>query len=455
MATVALGGERVAAITLDGVSKVYDGGIRAVDDVCLEVDKGEFLVLLGPTGCGKTTILRMIAGLEEVTSGQLWLDGRLANGLQPRERNVAMVFQHGALYPHLTVRENLAFPLRTARVEDKHLLDEQVKEIAYGLGIEQTLDRRPGLLSGGERQRVAMGRALIRHDPSVLLMDEPLASLDVALRSGLRAEIGSLARSLDMTTVYVTHDQAEALSLADRIAVMRDGVIEDIGTAERIYHKPATAFVAAFIGSPPINLAWATIGMIGGDRVVIDFGRQRIGLPWSEPLSEALTLHLGQPVIVGIRPETVALAPDGEQGGEGRETARLRGTITSLEYHGHEWLARLDVGFRPVDLGSVHGRPGRQREAAPGADQARSVPGRHLAVQLAKPSDPDTPLREVLERQGVHRGASLLLRLHSPRGWAVGQQVSVAVDVAQMHVFDADGRRISLPASGGAHDQAS
>jgi multiple sugar transport system ATP-binding protein len=222
-----------------------------------------------------------------------------------------MVFQHGALYPHLTVRDNLAFPLRMGRGAGKQDHQAKVLEIARGLGIEDTLDRRPAMLSGGERQRVAIGRALIRGEPEVLLMDEPLASLDASLRVDLRGEIELLVRSLRLTTVYVTHDQVEALALADRIAVLRDGKLEDIGSPATIYTDPATAFVAAFLGSPPINMVSATIWVEIGDRIVIDFGPQYLCLPWSDPRSESLTPYHGQAVTVGIRPRNATAGTAG------------------------------------------------------------------------------------------------------------------------------------------------
>ena len=477
----------MSAIALDQVTKVYEGGVRAVDRVSLEVTEGELLVLLGPSGCGKTTLLRLIAGLEDITSGELSLDGQRATSVEPGDRNVAMVFQHSALYPHLTVRENLAFPLLTAGGTDRKAVDARVSEIAYGMGLDEQLDRKPATLSGGERQRVAMGRALILRGPTVLLMDEPLASLDVATRNGLRAEIRALIRSMRLTTIYVTHDQAEALSLADRIVVLRDGAVEDVGSPVRIYEEPATAFVAAFLGSPQINLAWATISVHNEDRIVIDFADQRIELPWTDPRCPALVPYDGEPVIVGIRPEALtperadtadpaeaagpaaaagpanaahpanaaapaeaaapaqadapanaaaprnsdAPAPNGRsaaargekaRGGPGRgpEPARyessLRGRVSALEYYGHEWLARLDVGLRPVDLAALPARPGPP-EPQPGG-----------------------------KRGGGHRGASLLIRFDAPRGWAAGQDVSVAVDMSRVLLFDAAGRRIGPPA---------
>jgi multiple sugar transport system ATP-binding protein len=389
----------VSALRLDRITKVYSGGVLAVDDLDLEIADGEVLVLLGPSGCGKTTILRLIAGLEEATSGDLWLDGERANDLQPRERNIAMVFQHGALYPHMTVWENIAFPLQMAGETDLSLVNAKVRSVAYGLGIAEKLARRPSQLSGGERQRVAMGRALIRGEPTVLLMDEPLASLDIALRNGLRAEIAALVRSLHLTTVYVTHDQAEALALADRIVVLADGKVEDVGAPARVYRDPATAFVASFMGSPPSNLAWARIWVTNGERVVIDFGEQQLELPWSDPRSELLTPHHSQPVIVSMRPDALTPAP------EHAARSVLRGKITALEYYGHDWLARLDAGLQPVDIDAIRSRP-----------QPNSA--------------------------GHHRGASLLVRVDALGGWRSGQEVGVVVDVPGIHIFDSSGRRI-------------
>jgi multiple sugar transport system ATP-binding protein len=423
----------VSTVAVDQVTKIYDGGVLAVDDVSLGVDPGELLVLLGPSGCGKTTILRMIAGLEDPTSGRVVLNGHVANEMPPHERNVAMVFQDLALYPHLSVRDNLAFPLRISGVVDEATVGDRVREIAHGLEITETLDRKPAMLSGGQRQRVAMGRALIRGKPAVLLMDEPLASLDVGLRSGLRAEILSLIRSLKLTTIYVTHDQVEALSLADRIAVMRDGVIEDIGTPGRIYSDPGTAFVASFLGSPPVNLAWATIWVVNGDRVIIDFGTQHLDLGWTDSRSEPLTPYHGQPVIVGIRPENLIPSQAGADG------TGLRGRISSLEYHGHQWLARLAVGFRPVDLSRVNAGP--RRAPPPTASRGRhSHTADDTALGGADHAPPTDPVAQ--RHYGEHRGADLLVRLDSPQGWVTGEEASVAVDVPHVYVFAADGRRI-------------
>jgi len=422
----------MTALMLDRVSKIYDGGVLAVEDVSLAAEHGELLVLVGPSGCGKTTVLRMIAGLEEPTRGEVWLGGELATGLPPQERNVAMVFQHGALYPHRSVRGNLAFPLDIAGMEQP-AIDARIDEMAHGLGIAATLERWPGRLSGGERQRVAMGRALIRGDPHVLLMDEPLASLDVGLRSGLRAEITALVRSMQLTTVYVTHDQGEALAMADRVAVMRDGAIEDVGPPMRVYQEPATAFTAAFLSTPPISLAWATIWLVPGERIVIDFGSQHIDLAWANPRSESLTPYHTDPVLVGIRPEALTPSRAGQEG------SQLRGRVSSLDYLGHEWHARLEVGFRPVDVDAVGPRPGRPAPPPRGLAPGRRARVRELIRTIrngahAAPAD--------LEHRGEHRSAHLLLRLDSSEDWAVGQEVGVNIDLQRVHFFDCEGSRI-------------
>jgi multiple sugar transport system ATP-binding protein len=321
----------------------------------------------------------------------------------------------------------MAFPLEVAAAADRSAIETRVREMARGLGLDQELARQPGTLSGGERQRVGMGRALIRGKPAVLLMDEPLASLDVALHNELRAEIGALVRALDLTTIYVTHDQAEALSLADRIAVIADGLIEDIGPPSRVYGDPATAFVAAFMGVPPINLVRATIWVDNGVRLVIDFGTQRLELPWAGPRSESLTLYHGQPVIVGLRPDALVPSRDSAAG------PRLRGRVSGLEYGGREWLASLDAGLRLADIDET--RAARQPPSPRGGRVAKGWRGRNAG---GSPDDPP----ETESHRGGHRSASLLVRLDAPHGWKIGREVSVLVDVQRIHLFDAQGRRI-------------
>ncbi|MDX6329234.1 MAG: multiple sugar transport system ATP-binding protein, partial [Streptomycetaceae bacterium] len=334
------------AITLNAVSKVYgraDRAAPAVDRFSLDIAAGEFLVLLGPSGCGKSTVLRMIAGLEDITSGELLLDGEYANNLSPAHRRMAMVFQNFALYPTMTSRQNIGFPLRFEMPGGD--VGPRVDETARTLGIEDILDRYPVQLSGGERQRVAMGRAISRH-PSVFLMDEPLSNLDAKLRSHLRAEIARLTRGMGVTTVYVTHDQSEAMSLGDRVAIMRGGVLQQVSTPRDAYHLPENVFVAAFIGTPRINLLQATVQAPLEGGMWIDFGRQRLGLP--DPLSpdhQLLRIQQGRQIIVGLRSEAVRIdRPSAARPGE----VALSGIVEQVEYQGHESLVHLSTGSRPA-----------------------------------------------------------------------------------------------------------
>src|SRR5436305_5760125 len=247
----------VAGIVLEGVSKVFAGGVVAVDDVSLEIQGGEFLVLVGPSGCGKSTLLRMIAGLEEVTDGTISIGGRDVTDLPPRDHDVAMVFQSYALYPHMTVRQNLGYGLKVRKTA-KPEIARRVQELAEMLGLEELLERRPAALSGGQRQRVAMGRAIVR-EPKAFLMDEPLSNLDAKLRVGMRAQLARLHDRLGVTTVYVTHDQVEAMTLGQRVAVLRDGWLQQVDAPQNLYRNPTNLLVAAFIGSPSMNLVEATI----------------------------------------------------------------------------------------------------------------------------------------------------------------------------------------------------
>jgi len=280
----------VALIELDAVSKVFSGGTVAVDDVSLRIEDGEFVVLVGPSGCGKTTLLRMIAGLEETTCGSIWIDGRDVTAAPPRERDIAMVFQNYALYPHMTVRDNLGYGLRIRRMP-KQEMAQRVENAARVLGLSDLLDRKPAALSGGQRQRVAMGRAIVR-EPAAFLMDEPLSNLDAKLRVGMRASLAQLHQRLGRTTVYVTHDQTEAMTLGERVVVMRDGVVQQLDTPQRLYEAPANLFVAAFIGSPSMNLTDATVTEDG-----VVFAGHRL------PVGPHAALRTSERVILGIRPE--------------------------------------------------------------------------------------------------------------------------------------------------------
>jgi multiple sugar transport system ATP-binding protein len=281
----------MAEITLEHVTKAFSGGVLAVDDVNLTIEDGEFMVLVGPSGCGKSTLLRMIAGLEEITDGSIIIGGRAVTELPPPDRDIAMVFQNYALYPHMNVRENLGFGLSVRRTP-KAEMNRRIEDVASLLGLELLLDRKPAQLSGGQRQRVAMGRAIIR-EPVAFLMDEPLSNLDAKLRVGMRASLAELHARLSVTSIYVTHDQTEAMTLGHRVAVMRDGRIVQVDVPQRLYHSPNDLYVAAFIGSPSMNLVEATI-----DGNTIAFGQFRVPLsPRRRPPAGATR------VVLGIRPE--------------------------------------------------------------------------------------------------------------------------------------------------------
>lgn len=361
------------AVSLDQVSKSYTQGVRVVQRLSLDIEPGEFLVLLGPSGCGKSTVLRMIAGLEEPTEGEVRLDGEYANHLAPAERDMAMVFQNYALYPTMNSRANIGFPLR---IEDPGRdPGPRVQATARMLGIEDLLDRFPHQLSGGERQRVAMGRAIARH-PSAFLMDEPLANLDAKLRSHLRAEIARLTRDLDVTTLYVTHDQAEAMSLGDRVAVLRGGVLQQVDTPRTVYALPENVFVAAFIGTPRINLLRGVVLAPLDGAMSIGLGRQALVLP--EPLSpdhRLLRVQQGREVIVGLRSEAVRLArPTRARPGE----VAMSGLVEHVEFQGHEVLVHLDTGSQPALVPDLEAprpvsRPGGRRRM--GGRGSRPVAG--------------------------------------------------------------------------------
>jgi multiple sugar transport system ATP-binding protein len=291
----------VAAIEFQGVSKVYPDGTRAVDALDLVIDEGEFMVFVGPSGCGKTTALRMVAGLEEISEGTIWIGDRIVNGVSPKDRDVAMVFQNYALYPHMTVAQNLAFGLKLRKV-NKAEIRRRVESAATTLGLEEYLQRKPAALSGGQRQRVAMGRAIVR-EPQAYLMDEPLSNLDAKLRVQMRAEIQSLQGTLGVTTIYVTHDQTEAMTMGDRIAVMRDGTLQQVDTPDRVYERPANRFVAGFIGSPAMNMVPALLSRSDG-RLTVAFGEHTLEVDEERVAGRrALLAYEGRSVILGVRPE--------------------------------------------------------------------------------------------------------------------------------------------------------
>jgi multiple sugar transport system ATP-binding protein len=329
--------DHTGTISLDGVTKHFPGGVVAVRELSLEVEPGEFLVLVGPSGCGKTTALRMVAGLEGVTSGEIRINGRAVTRLPPRDRDIAMVFQNYALYAHMSVRGNMGFGLKMAGTP-KAEIRRRVDEAAEMLGLVELLDRKPRQLSGGQRQRVAMGRAIVR-EPAAFLMDEPLSNLDAKLRVEMRGEIIRVQRRIAAPTLYVTHDQTEAMTMGDRVAILRDGVLQQLGTPDEIYDDPVNTFVAAFIGSPSMNLIEARLVRDRGDLAVV-FGASRIALPASVPGARpGLAAHAGGEVILGIRPEDLSASADGA----------VQTTVERVESLGSELVAYVEAGAgRPV-----------------------------------------------------------------------------------------------------------
>ncbi|MBO6049143.1 MAG: sn-glycerol-3-phosphate ABC transporter ATP-binding protein UgpC [Spirochaetales bacterium] len=315
----------MAEVLLKHICKVYDGGVKAVNDVNIEILDKEFVVLVGPSGCGKSTTLRMVAGLEDISSGELYIDGKLVNDVPPKDRDIAMVFQNYALYPHMTVYDNMAFGLKIRKFP-KEEIDARVREAAKILDIEELLDRKPKALSGGQRQRVAVGRAIVRK-PKVFLFDEPLSNLDAKLRVQMRAEISGLHHRLQATMIYVTHDQVEALTMADKIVVMKLGVIQQIGGPLELYNNPDNKFVAGFIGSPPMNFMTCTV-MVEDDDVYIHEGDFRIKVTPAQ--AKLLKPYAGKQVTFGIRPEDVTYEKKSKDG----ET--IDGTVSVVEPLGSE-----------------------------------------------------------------------------------------------------------------------
>ena len=373
-------------ISLNGITKSYGEGVKVIHELSLDVRDGEFLVLVGPSGCGKSTLLRMIAGLESITGGTLMIGDRRVNDVDPKDRDIAMVFQSYALYPHMTVYENIAFPLRMSGLA-REAVDVRVREVATLLQLTPLLERKPANLSGGQRQRVAMGRAMVRH-PAVFLMDEPLSNLDAKLRVQMRAEVTRLQKDQGVTTVYVTHDQVEAMTMGDRVAVLKGGHLQQVDTPQALYSRPANAFVATFIGSPAMNLFETTL--TGG---TLSLGSQSVELPDSVFADRpSLRGANARRLIVGVRPETLE---DAAFAGPG--VAQLNATVTQVEMLGSEAVVHLAFDAPMVDGG-----------------------------------DPDA-LAEVGVQAAVGR--------FNPRTAAqAGAPIAVAADAAAFHFFDPETR---------------
>ena len=329
-------GRSMAGLSLEHIGKTYPNGFEGVKDFNLEIEDKEFIIFVGPSGCGKSTTLRMIAGLEDITSGTLKIDGRVVNDVEPADRDIAMVFQTYALYPHMTVYDNMAFPLMLRKVP-KADIDKAVHEAARILDLEKLLDRKPSALSGGQRQRVAMGRAIVRR-PKVYLMDEPLSNLDAKLRVQMRAEISKLHDRLGATIIYVTHDQTEAMTLGTRIVVMKDGVMQQVDTPSKLYSEPCNLFVAGFIGSPQMNFIDATVVEKDG-AVALAFGSNAVTLP--DAKAAALKPYVGKVVVMGIRPEDVV---EEHEYAEGKALSeQIDATVTVYELLGSEAMIYADV----------------------------------------------------------------------------------------------------------------
>src|SRR5919198_3059436 len=378
----------MAEIVLDHLSKVYPGGVVAVDDVSLRIGDGEFIVLVGPSGCGKSTLLRLIAGLEEASQGTISIGDSDVTTLAPRRRDVAMVFQSYALYPHMNVRQNIGYGLKVRRTP-KEEAKRRVEEVAALLGLEALLDRRPAQLSGGQRQRVAMGRAIVR-EPKAFLMDEPLSNLDAKLRVQMRAEIARIQKALHVTTLYVTHDQVEAMTMGDRVAVMRGGVLQQVDTPQRIYDAPANLFVASFVGSPPMNIFEARVEA-QGTRLV--FGETQLDLG-----NRSLREYDGRRVAVGIRPEEVREA-------SGWDGAHVRGRVLLVEALGAEQLVHIEVAATPLERADL-------------IDATAQPPGPSLGVD------------------DLERSVTLLGRFDRHLLLTPGEAVEVAIDPRLLHFFD-------------------
>jgi multiple sugar transport system ATP-binding protein len=358
----------LAEIRLEKLTKVYGDGTRAVNGLDLKIEDGELVVLVGPSGCGKTSALRMVAGLEEITGGEVWLGERIVNRVPPKDRDMAMIFQNYALYPHMSAYENMAFALKMQRVPKREIA-ERVQKVAHVLGLTDVLKKRPRTLSGGQRQRVAMGRAIVR-EPQAFLMDEPLSNLDAKLRVEMRAEIARLQRDLEVTTIYVTHDQTEAMTLGDRVAVMRDGVLQQFAPPSKLYERPVNLFVAEFIGSPAMNLVGATLRSSNGS-LVARFGEHELHLDQAV-LAEhaALKDYDGREVILGIRPEDLE---DAELAPGVPPEQRLRATIDIREDMGSEVLVHFGVGVPPVRSEAVTAAVGAEALEATEAQVGRSA----------------------------------------------------------------------------------
>jgi multiple sugar transport system ATP-binding protein len=396
----------VATITFERVTKVYPDGTEAVRDLDLAIGDGEFMVFVGPSGCGKSTALKMVAGLEGVSRGEIAIGDRVVNELPPKDRDVAMVFQDYALYPHMTVYENMAFALKIRR-KTKAEIGTRVREAARILGIEELLERRPKALSGGQRQRVAMGRAIVR-EPLAFLMDEPLSNLDAKLRVQMRAEIRRIQTELGVTTIFVTHDQTEAMTMGDRVAVMRRGLLQQVDAPQALYDRPANLFVAGFIGSPAMNMVEARIER-GDGRLVARFGSSALDLDRGfVDRHPELARYEGRKVVLGIRPESLEHERAAAGDADGR---RIHATVELREALGAEALVHFSLDAPPVVT-----------------DDTR---------ELVQDAEDTEDVDEVIEQ----RASAFVARIDPKVDVRLGETVPLVVDTTELHVFDPDDGR--------------
>jgi multiple sugar transport system ATP-binding protein len=393
----------MAQIALDDVTKVYGDGTRAVSDLSLSIQDGEFMVLVGPSGCGKTTALRMVAGLEEISEGQIRIGDRVVNEIPAKDRDIAMVFQNYALYPHMTVYENMAFALKLRHVPRAEM-DRRVRETAKILGLEELLDRRPRNLSGGQRQRVAMGRAIVR-EPQVFLMDEPLSNLDAKLRVQMRAEIAKIQRDLKVTSIYVTHDQTEAMTMGDRVAVIRKGELQQVERPQVLYDRPVNLFVAGFIGSPAMNMVEAELTRTDGG-LLIEFGKVQLRV--DDAILEdrpGLKRYEDKRVTVGIRPEDIE---DASLVADAPDDRRLRARVDLREALGSEVLVHFTVD----------------------APMVVTEDTKELAA------DTGSEALEALEARAEQHGSEFTAALNPRTEARRGQEIELVVDTSRLHFFD-------------------
>jgi multiple sugar transport system ATP-binding protein len=391
----------MADVTLESVDKVYPDGTHAVEDLSIDIEDGEFIILVGPSGCGKTTALRMVAGLEEITDGKIMIGDRIVNDLPPKERDIAMVFQNYALYPHLTVRENIGFGLKL-RKTPKEELKQRVEEAAQILGIDELLDRKPKALSGGQRQRVAMGRAIVR-EPQAFLMDEPLSNLDAKLRVQMRGEVLRIQRELGVTTIYVTHDQTEAMTMGDRVAVMRKGLLQQCAAPQTLYDEPVNLFVAGFIGSPEMNMVEGQLH-VDDDAAHVSFGDQRLRID-DEVLEKRPRLRAmdQENVILGIRPEDLE---DASIETEAPEDQRMKAEVDLTEAMGSEIYVHFELN-------------------------APRVMTEDTKELLADRGEGAQDIAEAAEEQ-----AHFIGRFDPMSRVDVGDEVEIAVDTRRLHFFE-------------------